>query len=314
MREITGIDRRRLLALMGAAAVGGPAAAAPLARDSFFGKNNLPIGIQLYSLGDLPRNDLAGTLKQIADMGYKTVELAGYLGKTPAQLRAAFDAAGLTCSSAHVGIRAGTPEEPGLLGDLGKLAADLHVIGATDIVVPSLTTPAGLPAKGMAEAAAMMTEDHWKQAAAQMNGLAAQMKKSGFGFGFHNHNVEFVSVGRRTGWDILIAETDPKLVSFELDIGWAAAAGLDPVAVFAKNPGRYRLAHVKDVKASTQPNFNLKMDPTEVGSGKLDWARILPAAYRAGVRKFFVEQEPPFAESRIVSAAKNYSYLSTLKA
>ncbi|MCU1625034.1 MAG: hypothetical protein JWL79_3879, partial [Frankiales bacterium] len=130
---------------------------------------------------------------------------------------------------------------------------------------------------------------------------------------YHNHNVEFTPAGGRTGLDILIAETDPALVSFELDIGWAAAAGHDPIAVLARNPGRYRLAHMKDLKASSQPNFEFKMDPTEVGSGKLDWATILPAAYRAGVRKFFVEQEPPFEFPRLVAAAKCFSYLSALK-
>jgi sugar phosphate isomerase/epimerase len=310
MRDTDRIDRRSLLLLMGAAAVGGPASAAV---QPFFAGHKLPIGIQLYSLGDLPRTDLAGTLKQIAGMGYKTVELAGYLGKTPAQLRAAFDAVGLTCSSAHVGIRAGTAEEPGLLGDLGKLAADIHTIGATDVIAPSFNAPAGVKG-GMADAAAAMTEDHWKQLAAQLNGFGAQMKKNGLGFGYHNHSPEFTPVGRRTGFDILVAETDPALVRFELDIGWAAAAGIDPIALFAKHSGRYGLAHVKDVKASTQANFNLKMDPTEVGSGKLVWAKILPAAYKAGVRKFFVEQEPPFAESRMISAAKNISYLTALKA
>ena len=71
---------------------------------------------------------------------------------------------------------------------------------------------------------------------------------------------------------------------------------------------------MKDLKASTTANFEFKMDPTEVGSGKLDWAKILPAAYKAGVRKFFVEQEAPFAFPRLESAAKCYTFLSTLKA
>ena len=143
-----GIDRRRLLALMGAAATASPLAAhgAEVAKDSFFAKRKLPVGIQMYSLGDLPRTDLAGTLKQLSGIGYKSVELAGYLGKTPAQLRAAFDAAGIACTSAHVGIRAGTPEEPGLLGDLAKLAADIKIIGATDIIAPSFNAPAGVAA------------------------------------------------------------------------------------------------------------------------------------------------------------------------
>jgi sugar phosphate isomerase/epimerase len=318
MRETSMIDRRGFLALTAAAAASPLAAQA--AAQPFFTRHKLPVGIQMYSLGDLPRTDLAGTLKQLSTIGYKTVELAGYLGKTPAQLRTAFDAAGIACPSAHVGLRAGTAEEPNLLGDLGKLAADLHVIGATDVVCPSFPTPEDLASKlpagaaGMGPAAAMMTEDHWKRLAAQLNGVAAKLKAGGFRFGYHNHNAEFAPVGGRTGWDVLIAETDPKLVFFELDIGWAASAGFDPAKVFAKNPRRYRSAHLKDIKASTQPNFNNRMDPTEVGSGKLNWAQILPAAYKAGVRNFFVEQEPPFEFPRLVSAQKCYAYLSTLKA
>jgi len=313
---MTQLSRRFFLQSLAVATAAGPLAAhaAPVSKDSFFGRHTLPVGIQMYSLGDLPRTDLAGTLKQLNEIGYRSVELAGYLGKTPAQLRSAFDAAGVACTSAHVGIRAGTAEEPGLLGDIGKLAADMHTIGAGDVIAPSFATPVGVSASGMAAAAAAMTEDHWKQIAAQLNGFGDKLRKQGLGFGYHNHNPEFTPVGKRTGYDILIAETDPNLVKLELDIGWAAAAGANPEDLFARHPGRFRLAHIKDIKASTQPNYNLKMDPTEVGSGSLHWEQILAAAYKAGVRKFFVEQEPPFNFPRIEAAAKCYGYLSTLKA
>jgi sugar phosphate isomerase/epimerase len=313
----------RRLFLQGACAVGAAspmmASVAEAKPQAFFSKHTLPIGIQLYTLGDLTTKDLDGTLKQVSAIGYKSVELAGYLGKTPAQLRAAFDTAKLACTSAHVSIRPGTPEEPGLLGDLDKLAADMRIIGASDVIAPALSaptdiTPPAAGAAGLAKVAGMMTENHWKQLAGQLNTIGGKLKKSGLGFGYHNHNVEFVPVGGKTAFEILMAETDPALVTFELDIGWAAAAGLDPVALFNKHAGRFRLAHMKDVKASTTANFEFKMDPTEVGAGKLDWAKILPAAYKAGVRKFFVEQEAPFAFPRLESAAKCYAFLSTLKA
>jgi sugar phosphate isomerase/epimerase len=218
-------------------------------------------------------------------------------------------------------MRAGTAEEPGLFGDIGKLAADMHVLGVKTVIAPSFNAPTDIVikdnepgARGLARVAKAMSEDHWKKLAADLNAVGAKLKAQGLGFGYHNHNVEFVPVGNSTGIDLMIANTDPKLVSFELDIGWAAAAGKDPAAVFARNPGRYRAAHMKDVKASTVANYEFKMDPTEVGSGKLNWAQILPAAYKAGVRNFFVEQEPPFEFPRLVSAQKCYAYLSTLKA
>jgi sugar phosphate isomerase/epimerase len=318
MRDLTNLDRRSLLALMAAAAAAGPASAAG---KGFFESRKLPVGIQVYSLGDLPRNDLDGTMKSVGKIGYKTVELAGYLGKTPAQLKTAFSAAGLTCPSAHVGIRAGTAEEPGLLGDIGKLSADMHVLGVKTVIAPAFAAPKDVVVKdaapgalGLAQIVKAMTADHWKQVAAQLNDIGGKLSKNGLAFGYHNHNVEFTPLGTTSGYEILLAETDPKLVSFEMDIGWVAAAGRDPIQLFAQHSGRFRAAHLKDVKADTVANYEFKMDPTEVGSGKLAWSKILPAAYKAGVRNFFVEQEAPFAFPRLVSAEKCYSYLSTLQA
>jgi sugar phosphate isomerase/epimerase len=322
---MSALSRRRVLQTLAAASMVNPLAGCQTPMSSsgpFFQRNNLPIGIQLYTLGDLMTKDPDGTLKEVSRIGYKAVELAGYLGKTPAQLRASFDAAGLKCTSAHIGLAKGTAAEPKLLDDLGRVAADAHVIGAAHVICPAMAAPDDIkltpnPGEGfriITRIAQTMTEDHWKRMAGQFNDIGRKLKAEGIAFGYHNHNMEFVKVGNRTGFDILIAETDPALVAFELDIGWAAAGGLDPAAMFNKNQGRYFLAHIKDIQASTQPNINVQMDPTEVGSGRLDWKTILPAAYKAGVRKFFVEQEAPFAFPRLESAAKGFAYLNSLVA
>lgn len=287
----------------------------------FFESRKLPIGIQLYTLADLLRSDLEGTIASVARIGYKAVEIPSYMGKTPAQLRASFDSNGLTCTGAHVGLRPGTAEEPGLLGDLGKLAADMHTLGAGHVIAPSMAIPDDIkldpvPGEGygmIVRVAAAMTEDHWKRMAAQLTGIGRKLKADGIAFGYHNHNFEFVPVAGRTGFDILVAETDPELVTFELDVGWTAAAGIDPAAMFMRYPGRFGLMHVKDIQASTQPNIALKMDPTEVGSGRLDWKKILPAAYAAGVRKFYLEQEPPFVKTRLEAAGIGYNFLRQLE-
>jgi sugar phosphate isomerase/epimerase len=125
--------------------------------------------------------------------------------------------------------------------------------------------------------------------------------------------VEFVDAGKGTGWDVLQAETDPTMVHFEVDLGWVSAAGLDPVEFLHRTKGRVRWIHVKDLKASTAANTALQMDPTEVGSGRMDWKSILPAAKAAGVQHFYVEQEPPFTMPRIDAAAKSFAYLAALK-
>lgn len=287
----------------------------------FFEARNLPIGIQLYTLADLLRSDLEGTIANVARIGYRAVEIPSYMGKTPAQLHASFDSHGLKCTGAHVGLRAGTPEEPGLFGDLSKLAADMHTLGVSHVIAPSMATPDDIKLEPIAgegyglivRVAAAMTEDHWKRMAAQLNGIGRKLKADGIAFGYHNHNFEFVPVGGSTGYDILVRETDPELVTFELDVGWTAAAGIDPAAMFARYPGRFGLMHVKDIKASTQPNLALKMDPTEVGSGRLNWKTLLPAAYAAGVRNFYLEQEPPFVKTRLEAAEIGYTFLRKLE-
>lgn len=292
--------RRAFLASGLAAMTAGAASAA----QPFFKRHGLPIGIQLYTLGADAAKDLDGTLKAVAGIGYRSVELAGLLGRTGAQMKAALDAAGLVCTSAHVQGRGQ------LDGDLGKLAADLNAIGVKTAVMPSPYIPDRLQGKGLREVLTQLTADDWKMNADFLSEKAAILAKSGIKVGYHNHNFEFMPLAATTGMDILIDRTDPKLITFELDVGWVAAAGIDPAAYFARHKGRFSMMHVKDIKADTQPNFALKMDPTEIGSGKLAWKTLLPAAYAAGVRGFYVEQEPPFTRPRIEAAKISFDYLA----
>lgn len=289
---------------------------------TFFQKRNLPIGIQLYTLADMLRENPEAAVSGVAEIGYETVEIPSYLGKTPTDLRALFDANGLRCTAAHVGMRPGTAEEPGLFGDIDKLSADMHLLGVTNVYAPSMMIPAGIgisPREGegyafISRVAQAMGEEHWKRMAGQLNDIGRKLAANDIAFGYHNHNYEFAPVGDGTGFDMLLAETDPELVSFELDVGWAAAAGYDPATLFTRDRGRYSAIHMKDIQPSTEPNLALKMNPTEVGSGALQWETLLPAAYDAGVRHFFLEQEPPFTMPRIEAARTGYNFLKTLEA
>jgi sugar phosphate isomerase/epimerase len=322
-RPRSAVSRRRVLQTFAATSVATSLAGCQtMSSKPFFQRTSLPIGIQLYTLADQLRTDPDGTVAGVARIGYKTVEIPSYLGKTPQQLRAVFDRNGLKCTAAHVGMRPGTAEEPGLQGDLAKLAADMHVLGATHVYAPSMAIPTDIgftpnANEGYAfisRVAEAMGQDRWKRMASDLTAIGRKLKADGIGFGYHNHNFEFVKLGDRTGLDILVAESDPAYVAFELDVGWAAAAGYDPTALFQKHSGRYSAMHVKDIKASTAPNIALKMDPTEVGSGRLDWKTILPAAHKAGVRQFFLEQEPPFEKGRMEAAEIGYNFLSKLEA
>lgn len=307
-----GLDRRTLIAAVAGVMLAGPASASDR---SFFRRRELPIGLQLYTLGDIA-HALDDTLARVAAIGFRTVELAASYGRTPAELRQALDRAGLRCTSSHLRLTRGQ--------DYARLAAEARVIGFDRVIHPMFTFPPGVdlrtrPGETFAEVIGRiglaMTADQWKAEAELLNTAGAALKAEGLRVGYHNHNVEFApGPGGRTGLDILLQETDPALVTFEMDAGWVAAAGLDPVDLLRSHPGRFELMHVKDIRASTKPNFALHQDPAEVGSGSMNWRRILPAAYAAGVRRFFVEQEPPFARDRLESVAISFRYLDALVA
>jgi len=305
------LSRRGLLAAglagLGATYAGGAVAAGK----GFFQRHNLPVGIQLYTLGPDLQKDLDAQLATVAKIGFKSVELAGYLGRSPAELRAAFDKAGLVCPSAHISPKGASG--PSFSGDLAKLADDLHVIGVKAAIMPILYIPDRL-GTDLRQAGAQMTADDWKWNADFLNEKAAVLKKAGIATGYHNHNFEFAPLGETTGMEILLKGTDPNLVTFEMDVGWVTAAGKDPFALLKAHPHRFTQMHVKDIKASTKPNFVLKQDPTEVGAGMIPWTKLLPAAYAAGVRGFYVEQEPPFAHSRLESAKISFDYLAKVTA
>ncbi|MBW4052607.1 MAG: TIM barrel protein [Proteobacteria bacterium] len=319
--EVPAMTRR--LFLGGAAATGCVAATGGLAaaaqRRRFFAGQHLPIGLQLYTLGQEPYRDLDGTLRTVAKIGYRAVEPVALMKRTARELRAALERAGLSCPSTHVPLQTFGAGGPTLAADLGKLAAEMHVLGVKYVVVPIFPVPARIKArKGesvvgfFTRAGREMTADDWRRAAAQLNEKGAALRREGLRLAYHNHNVEFVKYGSETAFDLLLANTDPDLVRFEMDIGWVAAAGIDPVPLLRAHAHRFRLVHIKDLKAGTVPNHAFRMDPADVGSGYLDWKRILPVAYEVGVRDYYVEQEPPFSEPRMDAARTDYEYLSRL--
>ncbi len=288
----------------------------------FFERIGKPIGLQLYTLGDEVAADLDGVLAKVAKAGFTDLELPQLYGKTPANLKAAGDRAGVKFSAIHLAATPNTPATAlSLLSPTQRIVDDLGALGVNDAVLPIMLFPSTFKMglgddfrAAMARALAESGADIWKKTAALLNEKAAALKPHGIRVGYHNHNLEFAPTGNTNGWEILANETDKALVKFEVDVGWIAAAGLDPAAFLNAHKGRIRWLHVKDVKATTKANFVLQMNPTEVGSGKLDWAKILPAAYKAGVEHFYIEQEPPFTIGRLDAAAKGYLYLKGLKA
>jgi sugar phosphate isomerase/epimerase len=322
MVEMINLSRRSALGVgLAAAAAGLAGAASGAAKAPFFKRTGLPIGLQLYTLGGDLAAHLDEQLGALSQMGYGAVEMAGYLGRTPQQLRAAFDKAGLKCPSSHVQASS-SPAQPGL-ADIDKVIADAHVIGIQHIVLPSSPVPSHIdmaPKPGEARGAVLgrlasqLTADDWKATAELLNTKGKALKAAGLTMGYHNHNIEFAPLGDTNGLEILLKNTDPALVQFEMDVGWVVAGGHDPFALLKAHAGRFTQMHVKDVKATTKTNYVFQQDPTEIGSGIIDWKRLLPAAYAEGVRGFFVEQEPPFVRPRIEAAKISVDYLKAVAA
>jgi sugar phosphate isomerase/epimerase len=286
----------------------------------FFRRTGLKIGLQLYTVGDDLKRDFAGTLAAVSKIGYRTVELAGLADHAVDDWRRALDRVQLKCPSIHVPPHS----KNGLnLDELGTLAEAAHALGIGSVVCPMFNIPARFSltplagesgAKMAARLGASMTADDWKWNADYLNEKGAALKPYGLRFAYHNHNVEFAPVGSSTGLAQLIQGTDPTLVTFEMDAGWVVAAGADPMALLAAHPGRFSAMHVKDVKASTHPNFSFEQDPCEVGQGIIDWKTLLAKAYQANVRQFYVEQEPPFSKPRLESVGISFNYLDALVA
>jgi sugar phosphate isomerase/epimerase len=282
---------------------------------------NLPIGLQLYTVGAEMDKDPFGTLKRVAAVGYKEVELSP-LSKTPAaDLLKAVKDNGLTSPSGHFML-------PDLLGNLQKNIDAAKQFGQEYMIVtvPWVADPSRLKSSSGGDQMAFflallnsLTLDDWKWNAEQFNKIGEQIKKAGLQLGYHNHNFEFKSYGPVTGYDEFIRLTDPALVKLELDCGWMTVAGKDPVAYLNKYPDRYRLLHIKDFRKGFTPRTTL-MDkdpgapvPTELGRGAIDYGRIFAAARNVQIRAMFVEQEPPFTEMPPLEAIQvDYDYLKNL--
>jgi sugar phosphate isomerase/epimerase len=311
------IDRRGMLGGAAAALTLGLAGRGGAMPQPFFERTGMNIGLQLYTLGDEWVKDTPGVFAELARIGVRDLELPGLMGKAPADLRAEADRAGLAFSSFHLPARPLFGPGLSLLSSAGEIADTLGTLGATGAVVPLPPLPEDfrfVPGKtGPADLAAAVASggaDVWKRLAASLNEKAAALAAHGITLGYHNHNVEFAKLGKTTPWAILLAETDPDRVFFELDLGWVSAAGLDPAAEIRRLGKRVRWLHVKDVKASTKRNTALQMDPAVVGEGRQNWPAILKAAGAAGVRHFYIEQEPPFAIPRIEAVRRGHAYLT----
>jgi len=242
------------------------------------GKSLEKIGLQLYTIRDLLKKDFAGTLEKVAQAGYKEVEFAGYFDNKPEDVRKLLARLSLKAPSTHVPIEM-------LREKLDTVIQTAKAVGHQYIVCPWL-------------APADRTLEKYKAHAALFNKVGEACRKANIQFAYHNHDFEFETVDGKIPYDVLLVETDPKLVQMELDLFWIKKGGQDTLAYFAKYPGRFPLCHVKDMTEDQ------KM--VDVGKGKIDFAAIFAQAKQAGLKHYFVEHDNPADPLQSITASCQY--------
>jgi sugar phosphate isomerase/epimerase len=229
-----------------------------------------PFGLQLWSVRTDMAHDPKATLKDIASFGYQQIESfegekGMFWGMSAKEFGRYTRDLGLTVIASHGDYKK----------DFEKKAADAASIGMKYLICPY---------KGPQK-----TAEDFKRIAEEFNKAGEVCRKHGIRFGYHNHDYSFKKIDNQVPEDILITNTDPALVDFELDIYWAVTAGADPVAYFKKYQNRFRLCHVKD-RIKNAPATETEASCV-LGKGSIPWATVLPAAKRYGVRYFIVEHE-----------------------
>lgn len=245
-------------------------------------KKSFGVGLQLYSIRDAIAADLTGSLKKVADLGYKYVELASYAdgkfyGLAPVEFRKIVDDLGMEILSSHTNV-----ESAGVSLDNSKLMADAHAeLGIKYCVQPWVEE-------------ADRNVEAYKKMAGELNEVGLIMKDVGIQMGYHNHNFEFNNLGGIVPYyDILMPEMEADLITMEIDLYWVTKAGQDPVEMFEKYPGRFQLFHLKDMSTRQDAAYFdvVKDDIAPVGEGVIDFKRILAAKEVAGMKYFFVEDD-----------------------
>ncbi len=246
----------------------------------------LPISVQLFTIRDLTAADFAGAVQQVAGIGYKYVELAGWGNLTAAgDVRKALDAAGVKPSGAHVGIDQ--------FKDINKVIADAQIIGYENVIIPYIGDD-------------YRTAAGYKKLAGELNEFAKPLAAKGLVMHYHNHSFEFEKYDGKAGFDILWDATDPNSVKAELDVYWIEHGRVDPVSYIKKLGKRVNLLHLKDMDKEDRNKF------TQVGKGTLDFPSIVAAGVEAGAKFGVVEQDRCYEVMPIDSITTSFNNLKKM--
>lgn len=285
------MKRNEFLKLSGGLALAGLASKSGFASIAEDDAKLKSFGLQLWSVRDDLAKDPKEVLKQLASYGYKQIESfeggkGMFWGMSNTEFKAEMDKLGMKIISSHCDINK----------DFEKKAADAAAIGMKYLICPYKG-----PQKDL---------DAFKKFADEFNQKGEICKKNGIRFAYHNHDYSFAAMNGEMPQDIMMKNTDPKLVDFEMDMYWVVAAGQDIDAWLKKYPNRFRLCHVKDRKKNA-PSTD-KDASCDLGTGSINYPKILQAAKKAGVQYFIVEQEKWDGTTPLKAAATDAKYMKSL--
>ena len=247
------------------------------------------IGLQLYSVRSLLPKDFAGTLKMVAAAGFRNVEAAGFYDHSASEAKQMMAAAGLNCVSAHYPLATLIKSEDETIAYAKALGLEYVICSSPSVADPSKF--ANAPGGAWQAMLHSMTADDWKWNAKQFNRIGEKVKAQGMKFGYHNHTMEFRDLGGgNIGLEVLLQNTEPSVVTFEMDCAWVVAGGGNPVDLMSRYPTRFSLLHVKDLKPA-DPQAPEKRTSTELAHGVIDYKPIFAEARKVGIRYAIVEQE-----------------------
>ncbi|MDR2932792.1 MAG: sugar phosphate isomerase/epimerase [Oscillospiraceae bacterium] len=239
--------------------------------------------IQLYSVREETAKDFPGVLKKLGEIGYTGVEFAGYGGIPARDMKKYLDTYGLKSIGSHVNCQR-------LENNLDEELDYNRIIGTEYMVISS---------------AVMGNRDEALAAAAFANKVGERCLKAGFGFAYHNHDKEFVKDGGDYLLDIFFANVDASICKMELDLYWAAFAGVDPIDYMQRNNARLRLLHIKQIRDYESRQC------VDLGDGVIDFKTVVTRGKEYGVEHFILEQEE-FAVSAFESVKNGFDHIMSL--
>jgi sugar phosphate isomerase/epimerase len=252
-------------------------------------------GVVSYTYRKYFEKDVPTTLDIIKENGITDIEFSNLFGKTAEELRKMLDEKGLACSSFGVGY-------DDLVNKTAEVAQNAKILGADYVRV------AGFPHKGT------LTPDEAQKAIDDFNRVGKILKEQyGLSLIYHNHGFEFQPYQDGTLYDLIVSKTDPRYVSFEIDILWAFFPGQDPAALINKYGNRYKTMHLKDLRigiAGNDSGGTSGENDVALGTGQINIPAVLKAAKKAGIEHYFIEDESSNVLSQV---PQSIAYLKSLK-